>query len=230
MDARELLSGIGLFEKLSAQDISLLLELSVSRRLASKEVLFHKGDSGNHLYGVLSGRLKAMAPGRDGKELVFAVMGQGDVIGEIAIVDSEPRSATVVALEKCELLSLDRRDLIPFLKNHPQAAIGFATVLAKRVRRLSIYAEDAFFLPLASRMAKTLLVLAGRDESGRRTRVLNEVRFAQQDLADMLGTTRESVNKQLRTWEEQGWVELSRGRMRVVDPDALSVVADWPGI
>ena len=230
MDARELLSGIGLFEKLNAQDISLLLELSISRRLASKEVLFRKGDSGNHLYGVLSGRLKAMAPGRDGKELVFAVMGQGDVIGEIAVVDSEPRSATVVALEKSELLSLDRRDLIPFLENHPRAAIGFATVLAKRVRRLSIYAEDAFFLPLASRMAKTLLVLAGRDESGRRTRVLNEVRFAQQDLADMLGTTRESVNKQLRTWEEQGWVELSRGRMRVVDPDALSVVADWPGI
>jgi CRP-like cAMP-binding protein len=136
----------------------------------------------------------------------------------------------VVALEKCELLSLDRRDLIPFLENHPRAAIGFATVLAKRVRRLSIYAEDAFFLPLASRMAKTLLVLAGRDESGQRTRVLNEVRFAQQDLADMLGTTRESVNKQLRAWEEQGWVELSRGRMRVLDSDALSVVADWQGI
>ncbi|MEE3327709.1 MAG: cyclic nucleotide-binding domain-containing protein, partial [Myxococcota bacterium] len=113
MDSRELLSGIGLFENLSSEEIDLLLELTTSRRLGTKETLFRKGDTGNQLYGVLSGRLKAMAPGRDGKELVFAVMGPGDVIGEIAVVDSEPRSATVVALERSELLSLDRRDLVP---------------------------------------------------------------------------------------------------------------------
>jgi CRP-like cAMP-binding protein len=230
MDSRELLAGIGLFQNLNSEEIALLLEFTTSRRLITKETLFQKGDTGNQLYGVLSGRLKAMAPGRDGKELVFAVMGPGDVIGEIAVVDSEPRSATVVALEKSELLCLDRRDLLPFLEDHPRAAIGFATVLARRVRRLSSYAEDAFFLPLASRMARTLLVLAGRDERGERTGLLNEVRFAQQDLADMLGTTRESVNKQLRSWEEQGLVELSRGRMRVRDSAGLSAVADWEGL
>ena len=230
MDSRELLSGIGLFENLHPEEIDLLLKLTISRRLVAKETLFQKGDPGNQLYGVLSGRLKAMAQGRDGKELVFAVMGPGDVIGEIAVIDSEPRSATVVALEKSELLCLDRRDLLPFLEDHPRAAIAFSTVLAKRVRRLSSYAEDAFFLPLASRTARTLLVLAGRDQSGERTRVLSEVRFAQQDLADMLGTTRESVNKQLRSWEEQGLVELSRGRMRVLDPEGLAAVADWEGL
>lgn len=230
MDPKELLSGIGLFENLSPEEIDLLLELTTTRRLDAKETLFRKGDAGNQLYGVLSGRLKAMAAGREGKELVFAVMGPGDVIGEIAVVDSEPRSATVVALERSDLILLDRRDLIPFLEDHPRAAIGLASVLAKRVRRLSSYAEDAFFLPLASRMAKTVLVLAGRDESGQKTRLLNEVRLAQQDLADMLGTTRESVNKQLRSWEDQGLVELSRGRLRVLDPKGLGAVADWQGL
>lgn len=231
MDRRKLLSKIGLFEQLAAEEINLLLEVTTSRRIAAKEVLCRKGDAGSQLYGVLSGRLKVMAAGRDGKELVFAVMGPGDVIGEIAVVDSEPRSATVVALEKSELLSLHRRDLLPFLEHHPNAAIALAGVLAKRVRRLSSYAEDSFFLPLSSRMAKTLLLLARSDREARQgLAVSTEIRLAQQDLADMLGTTRESVNKQLRTWAGEGIVELFRGRLRILDFDSLEQIGDWTGL
>lgn len=230
MDRRELLSTIGLFEKLDPQEIDLLLDVTTSRRIGPKETLFRKGDPGSQLYGVLSGRLKVMAPGREGKELVFGLMGAGDVIGEIAVIDSEPRSATVVALEDSELLSLHRRDLMPFLERHPKVAIGLAGVLALRVRRLSSYAEDMFFLPLASRMAKTLLALATRDGHGESVRALNEIRLAQQDLADMLGTTRESVNKQLRVWEQEGFVEIRRARLRVLDSGSLAAIGDWPGL
>ena len=230
MDRRELLSRIGLFEKLDSREIDLLLEITTLRRIRAKETLWRKGDPGSQLYGVLSGRLKVMATGRDGKELVFGVMEAGDVIGEIALVDSEPRSATVVALEDSELLLLQRRDLMPFLERHPKAAIGLAGVLAMRVRRLSSYAEDAFFLPLSSRLAKTLLALAGRRASGESMRTLKEVRLAQQDLADMLGTTRESVNKQLRVWERDGLVEIRRARLRVLDPGSLAAIADWQGL
>lgn len=230
MDRRELLTTIGLFEKLDSQEIDLLLELTTLRKIGAKEILCRKGDPGSQLYGVLSGRLKAMAPGRDGKELVFGVMGPGDVIGEIAVVDSEPRSATVVALDDSELLALHRRDLTPFLESHPKAAIGLAGVLAMRVRRLSSYAEDLFFLPLGSRMAKTLLALASVEGQGDSVRVLREIRLAQQDLADMLGTTRESVNKQLRLWEQEGLIAISRARLRVLDAGSLAAIGDWPGV
>lgn len=106
------------------------------------------------------GRLKASAAGADGKEVVFGLMDPGEVIGEIALLDSEPRSATVVAMEDSQLLCLDRRDFLPFLEKHPSVAIELAAVLALRLRRLSEVMEDTLFLALPSRLAKKILDLA----------------------------------------------------------------------
>jgi CRP-like cAMP-binding protein len=221
MDRRELLESVSIFSSLGQREIDGLLEITTTRRLAAKELLFRKGDPGNQLYGVLSGRLKVMATGRDGKEFVFGVMGPGEVIGEIAMMDSDVRSASVVALEQAELLILHRRELIPFLERHPKVAIHLAGVLAGRVRRLSAYAEDSIFLPLPSRMAKTLLALVESYETGGQRSGPIDIPLAQQDLADMVGTTRESVNKQLRVWEEAGIVELRRARVVVLEREAL---------
>lgn len=226
MDPRELLESVSIFSSLSAREIDALIEITTTRRLGPKEVLFRKGDPGNQLYGVLSGRLKVLATGRAGRELVFGVMGPGDVIGEIAMMDSEPRSASVVALETSELLTLHRRELIPFLEQHPKVAIHLAGVLAGRVRRLSAYAEDSFFLPLPARMANTLLSLAQSYGHAAAGGAPIGIRLPQQDLADMVGTTRESVNKQLRAWEEDGLVELGRARVIVNDLEALEDIAE----
>jgi CRP-like cAMP-binding protein len=227
MDRRALLSRISIFSELGDRELEALLHVTATRRLAAKEVLCRKGDPGAQLYGVLSGRLKVMAAGKDGKELVFGVMGPGDVIGEIAVVDAGRRSATVVALERSELLTLHRRELMPFLERHPKVAMKLAAVLARRVRRLSTYAEDSVFLPLPARMAKTLLALAASYGHGRVDGERVDIPLAQQDLADMVGTTRESVNKQLRTWEEQAFVRLGRARVSVVDRDALVAISEW---
>lgn len=229
MDKRSLLERVPIFSSLGGREIDLLLQATTTRRIAAKETLFRKGDPGNQLYGIISGRLKVVAAGRDGRELVFTVMGAGDVIGEIALMDEQPRSASVVALEASELLTLHRRDLLPFLERHPKVAIHLAAVLAARVRRLSEQAEDTMFLPLASRMAKTLLALA-RSYRGRDPGDPVEILLAQQDLADMVGTTRESVNKQLRAWEGEGLVELRRARVRLLDLDALEDVAGFLGL
>ena len=225
MDRRALLSGVSIFASLDERELDALIQVTTTRRVAAKEVLFRKGDPGNQLYGVMSGRLKVMATGKDGKELVFGVMGAGEVIGEIAIVDSEPRSATVVALEASELLTLHRRELLPFLERHPKVAIQLAAVLARRVRRLSAYAEDSIFLPLPARMAKTLLALAASYGAAGTSGPI-DIRLAQQDLADMVGTTRESVNKQLRAWEEEAIVQLRRARVIVVDRAALESISE----
>ncbi len=226
MDRRALLEAISIFGSLVEREIDALLQVTTTRRIGAREVLFRKGDPGNQLYGVLSGRLKVMATAQDGRDLVFGLMGPGDVIGEIAIVDSEPRSASVIALERAELLVLHRRELIPFLERHPKAAIRLAAVLAGRVRRLSAYTEDTVFLPLPARMAKTLLALSASYAQDGRDVAAIDIPLAQQDLADMVGTTRESVNKQLRAWEETGIVELKRSCVSLLDRSALEAISD----
>jgi CRP/FNR family cyclic AMP-dependent transcriptional regulator len=143
----------------------------------------------------------------------------------MALLDGEPRSATVVAVEATNLVTLHRRDFVPFLEKHPRAAIGLAAVLAARVRRLSERAEDRQTMPLPARIAKRLLALA--QEHGKRPVVGGpvEIRLPQQDLADLVGTTRESVNKHLRIWEEAGIVALGRGRVVLTQPKLLAEIA-----
>lgn len=228
MNRRQLLERIEIFADLDDRERDALLEMTATRRVASKEVLCRKGDPGNQLYGVLSGRLKVMAGGKDGKEFVFSVMGPGEVIGEIAIVDSGPRSATVIALEPSNLMTLQRRELIHFIERHPRVAMQLAAVLARRVRRLSTYAEDAHFLPLPSRMAKTLLALTGTYDGDPDGPI--DIRLNQQDLADMVGTTRESVNKQLNTWEDDELVGLKRNHVIILDRDSLEAIAELVAI
>jgi CRP/FNR family cyclic AMP-dependent transcriptional regulator len=227
MKRLEMLQGVDIFSSLAAPELESLLEITTTRRVATKEVLFHKGDPGNQLYGVLSGRLKVMASSRDGREVLFSVSGPGDVIGEIALIDSNPRSATVVGLEDSELLTLHRRDFLPFIERNPLVAIHLASVMAKRVRDLSQSAEDAQFMPLALRMAKRLVRLGEAysphpANGGEKI----DIRLSQQDLADLVGTSRESINKQLRAWEEQGLLSLRRGHIDILDNDSLEDIAE----
>jgi CRP-like cAMP-binding protein len=226
MDRRELLAKVPIFSSLEARELELLLAATTTKRLEPKEVLCHKGDPGNQLYGILSGSLKVMTTGADGKDVMFALMEPGEVIGEIALLDNQERSATVIAVEPTELLTLHRRELIPFLERHPRAAIALAGVLAAMVRRLSERAEDRQTLPLSNRIAKRLIALARH--SGKHPIVGGpvEVHLPQQDLADLVGTTRESVNKQLRAWAEAGIVSLGRARVTLHRVDALEELAE----
>lgn len=220
-----MLANVSIFSSLDERALDALVRVTSTRRLDAGAVLFRKGEPGRQLYGVLSGRLKASASGADGKEIVFNVCDPGEVIGEIALLDSNPRSATIEALEPSELLVLDRRDFLPFLERHPRVAIELAELLAARLRRLSELAEDSVLLALRARLAKKLVSLARR--YGRKTPEGTEIDlpFSQQELGEMVGTSRESINKQLRAWSEQGLILSSRGRVTLRDPAALEGLA-----
>lgn len=230
MDRRRLLSSVSIFSSLDEKELDRLLQATTTKRLAPKEVLFRKGDAGNQLYGILSGSLKVMATGFDGKEVMFTLMGPGEVIGEIPLLDGGERSASVVAVEPTELLTLHRRELIPFLESHPGAAIGLAGVLAARVRRLSERTEDRQTMPLPGRIEKRLIALSKQYGKHPIAGGPVEVRLPQHDLANLVGTSRESVNKQLRAWEDQGIVEIGRGRVVLRRPEALEAVIAMYGL
>ena len=137
-----MLGTIGILEGLSRRELDLLHGITGTKRLRAREVLFRKGDPGSALYGVLRGRLRVFSSGADAKEVVFRFLDAGDVVGEVALFDAQVRSATVEAVEPCELLTLQRRDLIPFLEQHPRVAIKLAAVLARSLRELSQRVED----------------------------------------------------------------------------------------
>jgi CRP/FNR family cyclic AMP-dependent transcriptional regulator len=225
IDRRGLLAGISIFASLSDADLDRLVEITTVKPLRAKQTLFHKGETAVSLYGVMKGRLKASAAGADGKEVVFALMDPGEVVGEIALLDSEPRSATVVAMEKSELLCLDRRDFLPFVEKHPAVAIELASVLASRLRKLSEVMEDTLFLTLPSRLAKKILMLAQSYGKPTDDGVMIELKLPQQELGELVGTSRESINKQLRAWVEEGLVRVDRGYITVLNRDGLEHLA-----
>ena len=225
VDRRRLLANVSIFSSLDERSLDALVRATSTRRLDTGEVLFRKGEPGRQLYGVLTGRLKASAAGADGKEIVFSVCDPGEVIGEIALLDSNPRSATIVALEPSLLLVLDRRDFLPFLERHPRVAIELAELLAARLRRLSELAEDSVLLALRARLAKKLVSFSRRYGRPTPEGVQIDLPFSQQELGDMVGTSRESINKQLRAWQEEGLLVSSRGRITLRDAAALEALA-----
>jgi CRP-like cAMP-binding protein len=226
VDRREVLKNIPLFQGMSDRELDMLLALTTTKKLKKRAYLFRKGDPGNALFAVLEGRLKATGEGRDGKEMVFSVMDPGEVIGEIALLDQEPRSATVQAVEDVTLLTLHRRDLLPFLERNPKAAIKLAAVLAKRIRNLTELAEDTVFLGLPSRLAKKLISLADRYGKPTPEGLKIDLKLPQHELGELVGTSRESINKTLRQWGEENLVSFASGYLTIRDKDRLEDLAD----
>jgi CRP-like cAMP-binding protein len=225
-ERRAFLESVELFAGLGPAPLDRLVELSVTKSLAPGDVLCHKGDEAGQLYGVLSGRLKAVGSSSDGREVVFVVMGPGEVTGEIALIDGRPRSATIVAMEDSQLLVLGRRDFLAILREDKDAAIQLCQVLAAYVRRLSDTVEDAYYHKLPVRLAKKLLVLARQhgEETAEGLRI--GVKLSQRELGELVGKTREAVNKQLRGWAEQEVLATVDGHVVIRDRERLEDIAD----
>jgi CRP-like cAMP-binding protein len=222
---RELLAALPLFAGFGARELDALAAVARTRSLAAREELFHKGDPGREVYAVVEGALKVVTTSDEGDDVVFDLLGPGELFGEIAMLCGAERSASVVALSRCELLVLERRALLAFLRAHPEAALALMEVLAQRVRRLSRLVEDTLFLNLPVRLAKKLLEYAERHGEARPEGTRIALKLSQEEWGDLVGTTRESVNKQMRAWVDQGWIALDRGCVVIRRGDALETLA-----
>lgn len=157
--------------------------------------------------------------------MVLAILIPSDVFGEISMIDGRARTATVVAAESSALLVLERREPIPFQERHPKVAIKMLEGICKRLRTTDELLEDVVFLDLPSRLAKRLLSLAelyGKN-TGHGTRI--EIKLSQAEIGNMVGTSRESVNKQLRMWGDEGVISIERGHITVLQPNKLKLLA-----
>lgn len=226
IEKRELLSKSILFYELPAEDLDGLVKFAKLRRVAAKEVIFYKADPGRQMSALLSGRVKLSTVSADGKEMVFGILGRGEIFGEISLLDGEERTATVTAIEPTELLIIERRDFIAFLERQPKVAIQLLGTLALRLRLTNELFEDTIFRNLPARLAKRLLILAESCGEEMTDGTLIDLKLSQQEIGNMIGTSRESVNKQMRAWEQEGLIKFRRGYVTIMQSDKLEAFAE----
>jgi CRP-like cAMP-binding protein len=193
-----------------------------TRRVARGTSIFAKGDPGTGLMGVLAGAVKVSVASADGKDIVLNVFREGDIFGEIALLDGRPRTADATAMSDCELIVIERRDFVPFLSSQPDVMLKFIEILCSRLRRTSEQVQDITFLNLPTRLAKTLLQLTGGVQG---SAAPSKATITQREISQMIGMSRESTNKQLRAWAKRGWIRLERGGVGVIAPDKLTAIA-----
>jgi CRP-like cAMP-binding protein len=215
-----------LLDHLEPHELERVMAFARTEKFSAGEVIFRKGDPGISMMNIVGGRVKVSVASTDGKEAVLAVLGPGEVLGEMAILEDKERSADATALDACEVLVLQKRDFIPFLERNPTIAIRLLRILCERVRRTSALVEDRVFLSLPARLAKTLLDLA--ETSGSETDAGTRVDFnmSQKNFGGMLGASRESVNKQLHAWQSEGLLTIGRGHVVLTRADDLARVID----
>jgi CRP/FNR family cyclic AMP-dependent transcriptional regulator len=198
----------------------LLVHARVQRARAG-QVIFHRGDPGDGLYGVMTGRVMVTIESVAGKQLILNTFGPGAFFGEIALLDGGGRTANAVAREASTLVFLARAAFLRFLEARPATALRVISFLCARLRRTTQLVEDATFLSVPRRLAKQIMVLVHDEDRRERREKTPTVRISQAELAQMLGVSREVVSRQLTAWRDAGLVDGTRGRLVVRDLRAM---------
>jgi CRP/FNR family transcriptional regulator, cyclic AMP receptor protein len=214
-----------LFRDVAQPILERLAALSVTKQLERRETLLSRGDEGDALYVVVEGMVRIWVGSDSGKELTFSMMEPGDVFGEIALLDGLPRTANATAQEATLLLVIQRSAFLSVLETEPSLARHIIELLCERMRLKTDLLSDFAFADLPVRLARKLddLVTAHGEIDGNEARLGR--RFSQTELAQMLGVSREAINKQLSAWSHKRIVSTEDGGLTIVNLAALRALA-----
>ncbi len=218
---RDLFQRHYLLGKLEPGEIDMLATRARVESYRAGQEIFAKGSPGRTMIAVLQGSIKIVSLSPTGKEIVLNVIHAGEVFGEIGVIDGEERSAGAAAMADCELLIIDRRDVLSMFEKHPEICMMLMQILCQRLRRTSEQVEDVLFRSLEARLAKALLQLTEDADRAKPRDAQVGVHLSQNELATIAGGSRESVNKQLHVWQREGLIALGRGAIVIRDAAAL---------
>jgi len=221
MDAAQALAKTSLFGVLDPGALAEVAGRAVGRKYRKGSILFVQGELGARCFAIVSGTVKLSAYNADGREAVLAVLGPGDVFGELALFDEAPRSADATALEDADLLSIDRTGLNEAIAAHPEIATALLRVLGRRLRQANEAFQDIAFFDVPGRVARRLADLADSYGVEAEEGVMIDIFLSQESLAQMVGATRESVNKALALLKRRGLVARAGKRYYVSDVSQL---------
>jgi CRP/FNR family cyclic AMP-dependent transcriptional regulator len=220
MSAAEVLHKVPLFSDLNEGELARFAEVTREREYPKNSVILFEDDPGDALYIVSTGQVKVVLIGEDGREVILSVLGDGDFFGEMALIDDEPRSAHVIAMKDSQLLVLRRDDFQSQLREHPTIALKLLRVLVQRLRRADEKIGGLVLLDVNGRVAQLLLDLADEGGGPKITR-----RLTHHTIAQMIGSSRETVSRAMRELVERGCIEVSRREITIRQRDALLALA-----
>ncbi len=212
----------GLFQGVDTSDIEAISTELEIMEVTRGQILFHEGEPGDSLYIVLSGKVKLGRRASDGRENLVAVMGPSDQFGELSLFDPGPRTSTAVVVTDGRVARLPKAALQKWVEERPQIAMQLLRVVARRLRRTNTMLADLIFVDVPGRVAKQLLQLAQRFGSveGGQLRVTHDL--TQEELAQLVGASRETVNKALADFAARGWLRLEGKSVVILDRERLS--------
>ena len=216
------LARLPLFAALDADAAAALEAVMSSRGVVRGHVVFHEGDPGDRLFVVLDGKVKISRAAADGRENLLAVLGRGEMFGELSLFDPGPRTATASAITECTLASLDHVDLRPLLLERPGVAVHLLQALAQRLRRTNEAMADLVFSDVPGRVAKALLDLAEKFGSAEDGGIRVRHDLTQEELAQLVGASRETVNKALSEFANRGWLRIEGRSVLLLDAERLA--------
>jgi CRP/FNR family transcriptional regulator, cyclic AMP receptor protein len=203
-------------------DAAASLRSSMSEtRIGRGDMLFHEGDSGDRLYVVTDGKIKLGRTSADGRENLLAILGPGQMFGELSLFDPGPRSATATAVTPCTLMSLGHDELLRWLEDQPSVARALLHQLAARLRKTSDVVADLVFSDVPGRVAKALLDLSRRFGRTADDGIHVHHDLTQEELAQLVGASRETVNKALADFAMRGWLRLEPRSVVLIEVERL---------
>jgi CRP/FNR family transcriptional regulator, cyclic AMP receptor protein len=225
---REALLSSAFFRPMRPAEIDEILGFATERRYPRGSTVMAKGEPGSSMMAVLAGRLRVNSISADGREITLNVIGPGELVGEFALLDGKPRSNDVIAVEDTTVMVVERHQFMPFLLRHDTLVERLLVVLCDKLRRTSLALEEIALFDVPERLARLLVKLAadyGRPlPEGEGAGVRIDLKLSQRDLSTLVASTRESVNKQLRVWREEGAIDQRDGYLIVLKPDALQAL------
>jgi CRP-like cAMP-binding protein len=214
------LQKVPLFRQLSPADLQRVAEVAREKNYPRHSVILFEDDPGDALYVVAKGQVKVVLIGDDGREVILSVLGEGEFFGEMALLDDEPRSAHVIAMEDSDLLVLRREDFESILAQSPQIGLALLRELTRRLRRADEKVGALVLLDVTGRVARLLLELSDDSGGDRITR-----RITHHTIAQMVGSSRETVSRTMREFVSKGHIAVSRREILILDRSALGQAA-----
>lgn len=223
------LARVPLFGGLSSEELQLVASAAVRRRQSRGSVIFFEREPGDALYIIEEGQVRIYRVAEDGREKTLALLSEGDFFGEMALIDDEPRSAIAEATEPTVLLAIHKRDVHNLIHANPSIALSMIKGLSRRLRETNRQLMDAVFLDVRGRLLRLLLELDGRHGKPHDGGRLIDIRLTHQELANMVGTSRESVTRVLTELQDVGALGYAQRHMMWIDRQSLEEYMDQIG-
>ncbi|GAB6095713.1 Crp/Fnr family transcriptional regulator [Desulfatiferula olefinivorans] len=222
-DLTKVFKQIPLFASLSPEALGKLSRVVRPRSLKAGEVLFFKGDDGEAMYIIRSGTIKIVLPSVVGEEIIVTLLSDNDFFGAMAMLDGMPRSADAVSITPSEIFVLGRNDFLSILQSDINALKTILCDLSRMIRKTDDLLGDVCFFNISVRLAKKLMELAESTGRPEKDGIVLDISLTQKELGDMVGATRESVNKALKNLREEGLIDIDGNRIRIMDMEGLSL-------